>query len=247
MVDVQCGATRFNGLRAVLFDKDGTLANVRGFLWNLGDRRSEAVNRRAPGTGQFLRQALGIDGDKVNMQGALAVASRFENQVSAATLIAAQGYGWSEALAIAQGAFAEVDEELDPKAVHTPPFPEAQRCLERLTAAGLKVGIVSADSPKFVEEFVEHYQWRSLCSVALGSTPECLKPDPQLLFKACEQLQVKPHEVVMVGDASSDVLLGRRGGSAGVIIVRRETSLQEVDFGADAYAPTLDPLVASLK
>ena len=231
-------------MRAVLFDKDGTLADIGGLLLRLGDRRAEAVNHRVPGTGNPLRQAFGFygAGDKagVDLRGALAVASRFENEVSAATYIAAQGYGWSEALAIAQEAFREVDKTLGTKAPLTPPFPEARRCLERLVEAGLKVGIVSADGPQFVTEFVEFYGLRSLCPVALGSTAECLKPQAELLYRACDGLQVKPSEVLVIGDASSDVALARNGGSAGVAILRRERSLQDHDFGADAYLNTLD-------
>ncbi|MEM9770289.1 MAG: HAD family hydrolase [Cyanobacteria bacterium P01_D01_bin.73] len=230
-------------MRAVLFDKDGTLADISGFIYGLGDRRSAAVDKYVPGTGKPLRQALGLHKHSVDMQGALAVASRFENEVSAATFIAAQGFGWSDALAIAQKAFAEVDADMGNKATLTPPFDDAQPCLERLLAAGLKLGIVSADSPRFVQGFVDHYQWRSLCSVALGSTPDCLKPNPQLLYRACDRLEVNPEEVLVVGDASSDVALGRQGGSAGVVILRRDSRLKKHDFGADAHIQTLDELI----
>ena len=242
MVTLQCGPVRFESLRAVLFDKDGTLADIGGLLRELGDRRSAAVNAQVPGTGPALRQALGIRDDGVDWQGALAVASRFENEVSAATYVSAQGYGWSEALAIAQDAFAAVDRDLGPKAPLTPPFPEVRGCLERLAAAGLKLGIVSADAPKGVTEFVDFYGLRSLCPVALGSTQACLKPDPCLLQNACRQLGVEPQNVLIVGDASSDVALARRGKSAGVVILRRDPALQSHDFGADAYGQTLGAL-----
>ena len=243
MVTVLCDSVPFHNLRAVLFDKDGTLADVSHLLRELGDRRAESVNRRVPGVGVSLRRAFGLAaGGSVDMRGALAVASRFENEVSAATYIAAQGYGWSESLAIAQRAFNDVDVALGPKAPLTPPFPEVQRCLEQLKTAGLKLGIVSADSPIFVNEFVDHYGLRSLCPVALGSTPTCLKPDPQLLIQACAQLQVFPHEVLVVGDASSDVALARNSRSAGVAVLRRIPDLQDHDFGADAYLQTLDEM-----
>ncbi|MEM1427406.1 MAG: HAD-IA family hydrolase, partial [Cyanobacteria bacterium P01_H01_bin.130] len=159
-----------------------------------------------------------------------------------ATYVAAQGYGWSEALAIAQTAFAAVDQALGPKAPLTPPFPEVLAGLERLAAAGLKLGIVSADAPPGVAEFVDFYELRSLCPVALGSTQACLKPDPCLLQKACQLLGVEPQEVLVVGDASSDVALARRGKSAGVVILRRAPALHDHDFGADAYGQTLGAL-----
>ncbi len=38
------------------------------------------------------------------------------------------------------------------------------------------------------------------------------KPSPDIVFKACEQLQVDPKKVVVVGDTASDVLAGKQAG-----------------------------------
>lgn len=38
------------------------------------------------------------------------------------------------------------------------------------------------------------------------------KPDPEIVFKACDKLQVEPHTVVLVGDTESDVKAGRAAG-----------------------------------
>lgn len=38
------------------------------------------------------------------------------------------------------------------------------------------------------------------------------KPSPDIVFKACEQLQVQPNQVVLVGDTKSDVLAGKQAG-----------------------------------
>lgn len=38
------------------------------------------------------------------------------------------------------------------------------------------------------------------------------KPDPEIVFKSCEKLGVKPEKVVIVGDTDSDVKSGRAAG-----------------------------------
>jgi beta-phosphoglucomutase len=38
------------------------------------------------------------------------------------------------------------------------------------------------------------------------------KPDPEIVFKACEKLEVEPSTVVLIGDTTSDVKAGRAAG-----------------------------------
>lgn len=61
------------------------------------------------------------------------------------------------------------------------------------------------------------------------------KPDPEIVFKACERLQVDPKTVILVGDTDSDVNAGRAAGCTVVglnvtadITIRRLSELVEV-------------------
>ena len=38
------------------------------------------------------------------------------------------------------------------------------------------------------------------------------KPDPEIVFKACEMLNVEPSKVILIGDTTSDVKAGRAAG-----------------------------------
>lgn len=38
------------------------------------------------------------------------------------------------------------------------------------------------------------------------------KPSPEIVYKACDILKVKPHDVVMIGDTMNDVRAGREAG-----------------------------------
>jgi len=38
------------------------------------------------------------------------------------------------------------------------------------------------------------------------------KPDPEIIYKACEKLDVNPKEVVLIGDTKNDILAGKAAG-----------------------------------
>ncbi|MEP0917250.1 HAD family hydrolase [Leptolyngbya sp. DQ-M1] len=43
MASIVCNGVRFDAIRAVIFDKDGTLADSRQYLWHLGEKRADAI------------------------------------------------------------------------------------------------------------------------------------------------------------------------------------------------------------
>jgi HAD superfamily hydrolase (TIGR01509 family) len=63
------------------------------------------------------------------------------------------------------------------------------------------------------------------------------KPDPEIVFKACERLRVDPKTVVLVGDTDSDVKAGR---AAGCIVVG-------LNITADITIQSLSELVAVIQ
>ena len=80
--------------------------------------------------------------------------------------IAETGRGWFESLAIASRAFDEADEHLQSA---SPLFIGSLEVLQLLSAAGLKLGILSADSTERVRAFVQRHQLGGLRPVANGS------------------------------------------------------------------------------
>jgi len=63
------------------------------------------------------------------------------------------------------------------------------------------------------------------------------KPDPEIVFKACEMLQVEPSTVMLIGDTTSDVKAGR---AAGCTVVG-------INVDADITIHKLSELVTVLK
>jgi phosphoglycolate phosphatase len=214
---LQCGNTTFENIQAVVFDKDGTLAEAEAFLKSLGQKRSRLLDAQVPGVQEPLRLAFGLEGDRLNPGGLLAVGGRRENEIAAAAYIAETGRDWLEALEIARTGFREADGLLTNKAAQTPPLPGASALLQKLTAAGLKVGILSSDTSENVQSFVQTHQLSASVHLAMGVQPSLSKPDPELLLRACAALGVAPAATLMIGDSTADLAMAHAAGTAGCI------------------------------
>lgn len=216
LVDIQCGKVIFSNIKAILFDKDGTLVDSEDFLRNLGRKRSRLIDARIPGAGDSLLVACGLDGNTLDPAGLLAVGSRHENEIAAAVYVAETGRGWLESLEVARQAFTEADRMLQDVAP-SPLFVGCLETLQQLSAAGLKLGIVSADTTSRVRDFVTQHQLKPYIQFEMGVDGEPSKPDPSLFLNACRSLEVDPSQTLMVGDSPLDMEMGKRAGAAGCI------------------------------
>lgn len=261
MISVRCDQHKFDDIRAVLFDKDGTLADSGNFLARLGRRRARLIDARIPGVQEPLLMAMGISDDGTDPAGLMAVSSRWETEVAAAAYVAETGRGWREALTIVSASFAEADADWGGKAAHTPPFGDVSACLQHLRKSGLKLGIASADTSDNVREFVEHYGLSSYFDLVLGSDlplgsegqlptfdgdRQAVKPEAAFLEKACDLLKVAPSQLLVVGDSLADVELARQADTAGCILIDRGGADSEAIAAAAVTLPTLTALQAHL-
>ncbi|MGF1513594.1 MAG: HAD family hydrolase [Elainellaceae cyanobacterium] len=242
MVSIRCGDRLFDDVRAVLFDKDGTLANTGNFLVGLGRRRARLIDARIPGVQEPLLMAMGILDDGIDPAGLMAVGSRWETSVAAAAYVSETGRGWREALAIVHTSFAEADATWSDKAAHTPLFGDAVPCLRRLCEAGLRLGIASADTTDNVEQFVEHYALATYFDLMLGSDRQRAKPEKEFLLWACDALAVAPQQMLIVGDSQADVDLARQAETAGCVLIDRGSGDPKARADAHAVASVLTAL-----
>ncbi|MGF1600442.1 MAG: HAD family hydrolase [Thermosynechococcaceae cyanobacterium] len=218
MATIQCQDKIFSNIDAIIFDKDGTLADVESYLKSLAQKRARLSDAQVPGVQEPLLLAFGVEEGQLNPAGLQAVGSRRDNEIAAAAYIAETGKDWLAALQVAQSAFAEADSYLKRKANHTPLFPGTQDLLQTLTAAGVKIGILSADSPEHVSDFIDYYELATYIDAYQG-VDSISKPDPRLFEQLCEQLGVAPERALMVGDAQVDLVMGKTAGAAGCIQV----------------------------
>lgn len=217
MLTISCGDIQFSNIEAIVFDKDGTLEDSQTFLRELGQRRVRTIDAQIPGIGEPLLMAFGIQDDYLDPTGLMAVGSRQENEIAAAAYIAETGRSWFESLAIARNAFKEAEKYLKDKAITSPLFAGSLEVLKFLSDAGLKLGILSADTTERVESFVQRHQLIPYIQLMMGADRGLSKPDPALFIQACQSLGVEAKATLMVGDAQGDIIMARQAGAAGAI------------------------------
>jgi phosphoglycolate phosphatase len=219
LATIRCGNQTFDEIWTIVFDKDGTLANSEAFLRNLAQRRSRLIDAQIPGVQEPLLMAFGVDNNKLNPAGLMAVGTRLDNEIAAAAYVAETGRDWVESLEIVRSAFTEADKYLPNKATETPPTEGAVQLLQLLSQSGLKVGILSSDSTHNVQEFVQYHDLSAYIHCQLGSDSYASKSDPALLEQLFTSLGATPTNTLMIGDSQLDVQLAQSSGMAGCIAV----------------------------
>jgi len=217
VVTIRCSDRQFTNIAAVVFDKDGTLADVEVYLRSLTLRRCHLLDQDIPGLKEPLLRAFGVVGDRLDPAGLMAVGSRRENEIAAAAYVAETGRPWLESLRLVQHHFRQSDQDLHHRAVQTPPLPGIPALVQRLAAAGIKLGVLSSDTPHNIRDFLETHQLHPYFQELVGAEPgKPEKPDPMLLYFICEQLAVSPAQTLMIGDAQGDLDMAAAVGSGAI-------------------------------
>ena len=231
MVTIQCERKGelpplvWKGIEAIFFDKDGTLSRSEDYLLPLGQARAAAIDRQVPGTKAQILKTFGFEGEQLNPAGLLPVGSGEDNRLAASGQLAALGKNWFDSLRIVQDAFEEAERSLPPFYTITPLIPGTVEILRHLETLPVKVAIVSGDSTANIETFLCHHHLRSGVDAIRGADIPPRKPDPHCFLQVCQELDISPQSVVMIGDATGDMAMARAAGAAGGIGVQWGWSL----------------------
>lgn len=226
MAWLQIGPRRFGPLRAVLFDKDGTLANSEAFLMALAEARLATALQQVPAglrpqLAGLLQRAYGLSTEQgkpgLDPGGATAVASAGHNLVSTATCLAQVGLSWSEALAKAQTIHGQPWGDHPSRAELTPPLPGVGQLLGRAQDLGLPCGIISGDCRQGIEDFLRHWDLFDAITGFRGSDQLPAKPAAQAALHLCRDLGVAPEHCLLCGDSGQDLAMARAAG-VGVVV-----------------------------
>ncbi|GAB7044174.1 MULTISPECIES: HAD-IIIA family hydrolase [Catenuloplanes] len=140
----------------------------------------------------------------------------------------------------------------DPELVR--PMPGARAALDRLRAAGLRLGVVTNQSGlargRFtqaqldavnarVEELLGPFDTWQICPHDDRAGCRCRKPAPGMIIDAATALGTDPRRCVMVGDIGRDMQAAAATGAAGVLIPTEVTLAPEI-AAAPAVADTIE-------
>jgi histidinol-phosphate phosphatase family protein len=137
------------------------------------------------------------------------------------------------------------------------PMPGARAALDRLRAAGLKVGVITNQSgvargrltmPEVtavnarVEELLGPFADWQVCPHGPADGCLCRKPQPGMVLAAARRLAVPVHECVVVGDTGADVAAAQAAGAIALLIPNEVTRREEIER-APAVFERLDDAV----
>lgn len=218
-------------IRAILFDKDGTLVDLRA-TWVPRYRAAAAALARAAGRPQPFAQEL---------------LRRLGWDPIAGTLAADSPLLWATNRTIA-GRWAEEPElrplraaGIDPQALalaeledeerHPPrPLGDVAGLLGRLAERGLVLGLATMDREAAARRGAERLgiahrlRFVAGCDSGFGH-----KPEPGMALAFCAAVGVRPAEVLLVGDSPADLAMARAAG-LGLAVAVRSGGAREADL-----------------
>lgn len=194
----------------MLFDKDGTLCRSDGYLCALALARAQFCVELCgdPQLQQPLLQAYGLRHQQLDPAGCTAVASRDDNLISTATVLAAAGHSWSQSRQWAEQALRLADAQLgERKAQLTPPLAGLETALETLQQRGVVLAVISSDRGPSIEAFLEAHGLRHWFKAVHGCERRPRKPDPAAALTLCQELGVEPQRCGLIGDSADDLAM----------------------------------------
>ncbi len=224
----------FTHIRAILFDKDGTLFDFSASWSGWAEALLDDLADGAPERRARLAEAISFD----------LGAGRFDpaSPVIAGTLEEATDLLLPH---LPHMRFARLCDFLVASATRAemvPPVPLAP-LMEQFTARGFTLGVATNDAYEAAEMHLIragiHSQFAHVLGYDSGYTP---KPAPDMLLGFASRAGLSPESVVMVGDSTHDLIAGRRAGMATIGVLTGLAPHAELAPHADAVLPDIGHL-----
>ena len=210
-----------NGVRAILFDLDGTLRyNCPSSVHTFFDYAAQLGAPDTPGahfkahrwTHSYWARSPELAADQQRFAGDEAAFWTHNAEVQ----LLIMGCPPEQAAAIAPELYRRMAEDYRPQDWVPPDVPAT---LAQLQQAGFKLGVVSNRSKPYLEQ-LERLGLNDFFQLALaGGEVNAYKPEPELFQHALERLGVRPEETIYVGDNYyADVLGAQAAGLLPVLV-----------------------------
>lgn len=198
-------------VRAILFDKDGTLLDYAA-SWTPVNAR--AVRLAAAGDGALAARigaAVGVDAAGRALFPEAIMAAGSAGEIAAAMVAAGAEFAPDELARALDRLFLEA-------ATAMVPVGDLAAILGRLSARGLALGVASSDNAAAVEAFAARFAIADLLAFTAGwDSGHGAKPGPGQALAFATAVGCAPEAIAVVGDTAHDMAMARAAG-AGLVI-----------------------------
>lgn len=126
-------------------------------------------------------------------------------------------------------------------------FDGAEELLKQLKAEQIKIAVVTNKPEGFSRTIINHFGWENLVDAVIGGdTCATRKPEPDMLFTACEKMGAPCDRTIMVGDSPADISAAINAKIPSVAVRGGYTNIPVEDLGANIVVDSLNDVHQAL-
>jgi phosphoglycolate phosphatase len=228
--------------KGIIFDKDGTLIDFDA-MWGgwvvFLAKRLQGVS--GVDVREVLCEAMGYDeaNKKVLAHGKLAATPMSQLYRLTVEVMRSSGLTAEQAeLAVEKGWCIP-----DP-VVLAKQFTDTRALFGKLHSKGIKIGIATTDDRAPTQAMIEAFDVEEYISTMVCADDGIkAKPSPDMALTICERMNVSPSSVIVVGDTTADLKMGRAAGVGLVVgVLSGVSSAKDLVPFADVLIESVDDL-----
>ena len=231
MADLLIRNSSVGFIKAIIFDKDGTLSNSEEYLLELAKNRitfSEDKFKKLNINNikiWLLRKLLisiyGLKKNSISANASLAIASREQNIISTATIFTLFSFNWFESLQMSQKIFDEVDIYLSNQKYNIQKprtlISGALDLLVSLKEKGVCIALMTNDTQAGIEEFICANKLEGIFDYLWSAENKPSKPYPEAVIELCKKMNLNPSDCALISDADTDLRMAKEANISAVI------------------------------
>lgn len=209
------------GIRAILFDKDGTLIDFQRSWGPVLEAAAREAARGDESLARRLMQAGGMDPDTLITAADTIFAAG--NTIEIAEVFRAEGVDMAMDELVGQ-----LDHRFTRAADHGVPVVSLRPLFAELREMGFRLGIASSDSEAAIRRLLAHESIADLTDFVAGyDSGHGVKPEPGMALAFAAATRLPSSAIAMVGDNRHDMQMGRAARCGLSIAVLTGTGTRE--------------------
>jgi phosphoglycolate phosphatase len=231
-------------VKAIIFDKDGTLMKFDSF-WIEVTRRAVSDILIKLGRGDIpedrILKALGVAGDRTDIDGLLCKGTYEQIALAIGGILKEAGIAVSDPDIVKMTVCAYNNNANAGKI--EPSCENIRGVLERLKSIGIKLAVVTTDDHKITQKCLETLKIADLFETVYtddGINP--VKPDPWCASDFLKRFNIAAQNALIVGDTMTDMLFARNAGIRAIGVGKDSEARERLLPYAEAVIPDISYL-----